>query len=76
MNANLTKRILREMPTSKSIMLRAKHGVGKSSVIKQAAIEQGISFFDVRLSQCEVGDIKGLPYLDAEKGIVTNLPSP
>jgi hypothetical protein len=73
MNANLTKRILREMPTSKSIMLRAKHGVGKSSVIKQAALEQGINFFDVRLSQCEVGDIKGLPYLDAEKGITTFL---
>ena len=64
MNANLTKRILRDMPVDKSIMLRAKHGVGKSSVIKQAAAEQGINFFDVRLSQCEVGDIKGLPFLD------------
>ena len=73
MNANLTKRILREMPTSKSIMLRAKHGVGKSSVIKQAAMEQGINFFDVRLSQCEVGDIKGLPHLDPVKGITTFL---
>lgn len=73
MNVTLTKRVLRDMPLDKSIMLRAKHGVGKSSVIKQAAAEQGIAFFDVRLSQCEVGDIKGLPHLDAVKGITTFL---
>jgi hypothetical protein len=73
MNAALTKRILREMPVNKSIMLRAKHGVGKSSVIKQSAQEQGVGFFDVRLSQCEVGDIKGLPHLDTVKGLTTFL---
>lgn len=73
MNATLTKRILREMPINKSIMLRAKHGVGKSSVIKQSAIEQDIEFFDVRLSQCEVGDIKGLPHLDPVKGMTSFL---
>lgn len=73
MNATLTKRILREMPVNKSIMLRAKHGVGKSSVIKQSAIEQGVEFFDVRLSQCEVGDIKGLPHLDPVKGMTSFL---
>lgn len=73
MNVTSTKRVLREMPLNKSIMLRAKHGVGKSSVIKQAALEQNIEFFDVRLSQCEVGDIKGLPHLDAVKGITTFL---
>lgn len=73
MNVALTQRILREMPVDKSIMLRAKHGVGKSSAIKQAAIAQGIGFHDVRLSQCEVGDIKGLPFLDQEKGLTTFL---
>ncbi len=71
MNVALTKRILSEMPIDKSIMLRAKHGVGKSSAIKQAAAEQGIEFFDVRLSQCEVGDIKGLPSIDPEGKITT-----
>ena len=68
MNANQTKSLLQTLPTDYSIMLRAKHGVGKSSVVKQAAEELKIEFFDVRLSQCEVGDIKGLPFIDeAEK---------
>lgn len=67
MNATQTKRILREIPFSKSIMLVAKHGVGKSSVVKQVSQELGIGFHDVRLSQCEVGDIKGLPFLDETK---------
>jgi hypothetical protein len=47
-------------------MLRAKHGVGKSSVVKLVAEQEGMGFHDVRLSQCEVGDIKGLPHLDIE----------
>lgn len=64
MNAYQTIKILKEMPTSKSIMLVAKHGVGKSSIVKQVAEDLGIEFYDVRLSQCEVGDIKGLPFLD------------
>jgi hypothetical protein len=66
MDATQTKKILREMPFDQSIMLVAKHGVGKSSVVKQVTEELDIGFFDVRLSQCEVGDIKGLPYLDEE----------
>ena len=48
--------------SSRSILLKAKHGVGKSSTVKQAAIEEGWGFEDVRLSQCDVGDINGLPY--------------
>ena len=66
MNAIQTMKILREIPTSKSVMLVAKHGVGKSSIVKQVAEELEVDFFDVRLSQCEVGDIKGLPFLNEE----------
>lgn len=66
MNAAQTKMMLKSLPIDKSIMLVAKHGVGKSSVVKQVAIDEGIEFHDVRLSQCEVGDIKGLPFLDIE----------
>lgn len=73
MNAKTTMRVLKEMPTNKSVMLRAKHGVGKSSVVKQVANEMGIGFHDVRLSQCEVGDIKGLPHLDTVKNLTTFL---
>lgn len=65
MNISQTKYIIKNAP-NKSIMLHAKHGVGKSSVVKQSADELGINFFDVRLSQCEVGDIKGLPYQEQD----------
>ena len=66
MNAAQTKIILERFPEDKSVMLIAKHGVGKSSVVKQVAQDNDWDFHDVRLSQCEVGDIKGLPYLDKE----------
>ena len=69
MNIQMTKQILQNLPTTTSVLLKAKHGVGKSSVVKQVALENGWGFYDVRLSQCEVGDIKGLPYLqDRENG--------
>ena len=73
MNIEQTKHILKNMPNDKSIMLHAKHGVGKSSVVKQVAdeLEQElkvpVGFWDVRLSQCEVGDIKGLPVQDTKE---------
>ena len=66
MNATQTKIVLNNFPQDKSVMLIAKHGVGKSSVVKQVAEDNDWDFYDVRLSQCEVGDIKGLPYLDRE----------
>lgn len=67
MDIKSTKFIIKNAPNSKSIMLHAKHGVGKSSVVKQCADDMEIGFYDVRLSQCEVGDIKGLPYNTEDK---------
>lgn len=75
MNIDQTKEVLKTMPMDKSIMLHAKHGVGKSSVVKQISEELTKStgkehgFWDVRLSQCEVGDIKGMPILDETANI-------
>ncbi len=75
MNIEQTKNILKNMPSDKSVMLHAKHGVGKSSVVKQVSEEMAeelkcdVGFWDVRLSQCEVGDIKGMPHLDVENGV-------
>jgi hypothetical protein len=75
MNIEQTKEILKTMPKDKSVMLHAKHGVGKSSVVRQVTEEieeetgKPCGFWDVRLSQCEVGDIKGMPYLDSKENI-------
>ena len=72
MNAEQTRFTLKRMPNEMSIMLRAKHGVGKSATVKQVAQQLAeetgheVGFYDVRLSQCEVGDIKGLPNLNHE----------
>ena len=66
MNIKNTKHILNNMPNTVSVLLKAKHGVGKSRSVQQVAIENGWDFYDVRLSQCEVGDIKGLPYRDGD----------
>ena len=65
MDIKTTKHIISSNVTS-SIMLHANHGVGKSSCVKQVAKQLDIEFFDIRLSQCDVGDIKGLPYREGE----------
>ena len=65
MNATDTLHFLRNLSPDVSVLLVAKHGVGKSSLVRQVAEEIG-GFYDVRLSQCEVGDIKGLPFLNKE----------
>lgn len=76
MNIEQTKEILKSMPMDKSVMLHAKHGVGKSSVVRQVAEEiaqetgKPCGFWDVRLSQCEVGDIKGLPEKDLKENVI------
>jgi len=47
-------------------------GVGKSQSHAQVAKEDGIGFIDMRLSQCEASDLRGLP--KAENGLTVYLP--
>ena len=39
-------------------------GIGKSSIVKDVAKELGISIIDVRISQLEPSDLRGLPKID------------
>jgi hypothetical protein len=54
--------------SKKSGMVRANHGVGKSAVVKQfqekmSAIDgEEWGFVDLRLSQQDVGDLRGIPF--------------
>jgi hypothetical protein len=75
MNVKLTKHFLENLPIDQSILLRARHGCGKSNVVSQVADKLGVNFYDVRLSQCEVGDIKGYPDVDREKRVTEFLKS-
>lgn len=67
MNVKDTKYTLKNLPPRHSVMLQARHGLGKSEVVKQVAIElseqshEPYHFIDIRLSQREVGDIIGMP---------------
>lgn len=62
MNAKDTIRTLKNIPNSISVMLKGNHGIGKSAVVKQVATDLGIPCVDFRLSQNDVGDIKGIPF--------------
>ena len=67
MNVAYTLRTLMGLPPRKSILLESDHGLGKSSVVRQAAallskkLGKPFSLIDFRLAQCEVGDLIGMP---------------
>lgn len=50
------------------LCIQGPSGVGKSAQIKQAAKELKVEFFDIRLSQFDPVDIKGLPFPDVTAG--------
>jgi MoxR-like ATPase len=47
-----------------SLMIWGPPGIGKSSIVAQAASESGIELIDVRLSQLAPTDLRGLPVPD------------
>jgi hypothetical protein len=63
MNVQQTIRTLLGLPPRISILLESNHGLGKSSVVAQAAAilsqrtGKPFGFIDFRLAQCEVGDL-------------------
>lgn len=67
MNATLTKRTIKGLPPRRSVLLRGFHGIGKSEILKQIAMElseisgKTYEFIDIRLSQREPGDVIGMP---------------
>ncbi|CAM3956869.1 MoxR family ATPase [Vreelandella rituensis] len=67
-------RLLNDAPTLANelppIMLWGPPGVGKSSIVKTVTEQQGIGFIDIRLSQREPVDLRGLPVPDIERGAV------
>jgi hypothetical protein len=48
--------------------IHGKPGVGKSDIVKQIAKERGLSFIDLRLSQLESCDTRGIPAVNKETG--------
>jgi MoxR-like ATPase len=52
-----------------STMIWGPPGIGKSSIVAQTALAQGLEFIDVRLSQLAPTDLRGLPVPDAKAQI-------
>jgi len=52
-----------------SLFVWGAPGIGKSAVLKQVADENGMDFVDIRLSQMDPTDIRGIPYPTEENGV-------
>lgn len=63
MNVEETIMALTALDPAQSCLLMSNHGIGKSMVVKEAARRMNIPCIDIRLSQCDVGDLKGMPFL-------------
>lgn len=67
MNVTQTKFTLTLIRPRRSVLLRGRHGIGKSEIVKQCAQDrsklEGVpyEFIDIRLSQRESGDVIGIP---------------
>ena len=48
------------------VMLWGPPGVGKSQIIAQIAEKHGVSVIDIRLSQMEPSDLRGIPFRSGE----------
>lgn len=58
------------------VMIHGSPGVGKSAVVRQVAAQRGIDLIDLRLSQLDPVDLRGVPSVDTKKHITSwNTPS-
>lgn len=47
--------------------IQGSPGLGKSAIVREIAEENKMKLIDVRLSQCDISDLNGLPKLDGKK---------
>lgn len=66
--------LLLKEPQAVTPYIHGMPGVGKSAIIAQIAESRGISFIDLRLSQLESADIRGIPTPDSKMGSSRWLP--
>lgn len=57
------------MPTKRAVFVWGPPGISKSAVSKQVATQEGIAFVDVRLSQMDPTDLRGIPYPVIDGGV-------
>lgn len=68
--------VAKHLPAEHSVLVRGRHGIGKSQVIYQLSKFFGLPVMERRLSQVTEGDMVGLPWLEGEgaKGATKFMP--
>lgn len=56
------------LDTKKPLMMRGRHGIGKSEVVHQIANDRGLPVIERRASQMQEGDLMGLPNIGEKYG--------
>ncbi len=64
--SDITKVVNRLIVQKLPVFIWGAPGIGKSSIVKQIAKEQGLEFLDLRLSLLDPTDLKGIPFFNAE----------
>lgn len=55
-------------------LIKSSPGIGKSALAQRYAKEHNLKLIDLRLTQCDVTDLCGFPYMDHEKGTAKYFP--
>ena len=64
------KSILRAFQVKRPVFLWGPPGIGKSELVEGIACELGGHMIDLRLSQMEPTDIRGIPFYNKDKGVM------
>jgi hypothetical protein len=64
--SDLTKSLRALVAQKVPTFLWGAPGIGKSSIVKQIAQENGVGFIDLRLALMDPTDLKGIPFYDKE----------
>ncbi len=64
--SNITKVIKKLIDQKLPVFIWGAPGIGKSSIVKQIASQQGLEFLDLRLSLLDPTDLKGIPFFNAD----------
>src|SRR5829696_4762350 len=67
--SEVTKALAALVPTRRPVYLWGPAGVGKSSLVRQAAEQLGLGLVDVRATLLDPVDLRGLPRLDGDRAV-------
>ena len=75
LNIKELEKLLEATPASHNVMLKGKHGIGKSEILTRFFIRQGMKVISLFLGQMsDPGDLIGLPRLNPETGTTDFMP--